>query len=387
MSTILTRTTLSVFVALFVARPEVAAAAELFEGAASVRVVGGNLVSARRLALSAAKRDAAAVAIASVVGQERFDRLDDRVRESLVRKGASLVVTYRVLDEQVEDKRFALRLSVQFRLKALTSAVRTQLGDRPVDRTGGPISQPGRTLVALNVTCLGPSVGSHCAAVRQTVASAWRAAGYAAAVLASGQDDEIRARRAGAAWLVRLALTLRDGAPVRGIAWSTAACKGSVEAVSVGAGPTRPVAHQFELWRARSTAKQARRQALSAATRRANTWAVGALSRRRVSAPGGGRGVVIHLSGLSSYAGFARFERTLAESINGVSAVTLRRVMAGQAWWWVAFNGTTAALARALDGRTVGQGQVVKLISQAGRTVRLAMVARELNNGTTSPEP
>lgn len=319
-----------------------------FEGQGEVKVVGGNLVSARRGALRNARRDAVARAVAERIPAEKLEALRVRLRSSIYRRASRYIRTYRVLEEGRQGSLFRIRVAVALNSKRLQSDL-----DKLLGATTKP-GQRGTARIGLWLVVTPPDAGLE-ASMRARAQATLGGAGYSAVkvVQKPGRDWANVGRARSTAFLIKATVELARASGVRGLDLQGARATARVW-LGMVATKTGMAESTEQAWGAGAQPQEAS----SAAARRALDRALGLVlarlgDRLRPGKLSAGQRV-LHVSGLTSYRQYHRITRILREQIPGVTGCELRRVGKGEVWYAVATNHSAKRLAGALERQTFG---------------------------------
>jgi hypothetical protein len=334
------------------------AAGHEFEGLGEVPVVGGNLVSARRLALRNARRDAVARAVATLVPEQQLAAHESRLRQAIYLRATRYVRTYRVLEEARQGATFRLRLAAALDLKRLQGDLTRLLGAGYT--TPGP--QRSATLgLALRL----PRDAALAAELRQRLRQALGRAGISSVDLGQGHGRTPPAL----ALVLRGELSCQQAPGVRGASLEGASCRAALRLERVAGGETL-ASGEAQAWGAGATEAEARQSA----ARQALDRALAPLLARLRSLPdvaahttlAGGK--IVRLSGVLTHAQYDAVSRALQRSIPGVGSCRVRRVARGEVWYQLTTRAQPRALASALEQHSFGSFSL-KLKSISGESI------------------
>lgn len=339
---------LSLLTALLAAPGAVASSAHSFEGVGEARVVGGNVVSARRQALFRARRAALAAAIASVADPVS---LAEPIRAALLAQSA-LIRTYRVLEEVREGGAFRLRVAVQVDMVAL----RRQLLRRGV-KPRAPAAPAARTVALWAPPKL-----------RAPLERGLRGRGYQVLAL-RGSVAQARAQlRSKAALVVLVRLRQRPAAGVRGLGLEGAQIELSAEVRSSPSWSALGTLGTITSYGAGRNAAAAQQEAMAQGVPRLLRDLVALLAKNVTGpalAPGDALVGVIGLGGLAEMGAICRLLRSKA-----VQACKLRRMEAGRVWLHLSGTSGIAGIARLLSAHDFS-GFVLALERTRGQRIWL----------------
>lgn len=320
--------------------PASPALAAEFEGEGQVPIVGGNLVSARRRALRQAQRDAVVRAVESIVPPERRPEsrpagpLDSRI----YRRHLRYLRRYRVLSEEQQGARFAIKIAATLNLKRLRREIAATLGG------AGSAATAPRIAVVVGLT-LRPSSPALRQQLTRLVGARLRQHGFDVAAASAPATASRRLRLTGV-------ISVQPAAGVRGIALPGAQADAALE-VDALPRATRARA-QARRWGIGGSRGAAEASAAQRAAEAALARLVPLLQERWPAALTRPGQRLIHIANVAAPRQLAALRATLAERVPGVRSARMRRIARGEVVFVVeaAVSMTSAKLAAALSKQT-----------------------------------
>jgi hypothetical protein len=289
------------------------AASDEHIGEGQARVIGGNLVSARKRALGNARRDAVVHAVTAMLEPQQLAAVSAALEEAIYRRSARYVRRYRVLEEAQEGVVFRIKVAVSLNVKRLLRDLK-----RVVDRYG---SGGGGTASRLAIRPSLKVKGGESSIAKQL-------ARYARQELQQGGYATTEPAKLELSGVV----TISKSAPVRGLQLPAASADLSLtlRQLSDNTVLTSVRTKGWGVARSRAEAEQqAAHRSLVQALPRAlqelrKRWPVFAVAKDEL---------MLRVSGLSTLGQHREIERVLSEKIGGVRWCRLRRINKGEVWY------------------------------------------------------
>lgn len=324
------------------------ATADGFTGEGSARIVGGNLVSARRRALAQAQQVALAAAVTSLKLT-----LDAAALRALVARVDRLLRNYSVQEERRDGQTYRLRLSASFDLARLRRIASPRAASpRPTRVAVAP------TLIALQLQVVGTNVVVARNALLKELGASLTGRGM---TLATGASDRSAAQIAapGARGLLVVKLETAEAPGVRGLALLGGQAKLGlrVEQASGGLLAQRSAA----AWgRGQSVAEAIQQAVQRVVAKGLDASLLAGLEARWRALPRKAGDLVLRIGGLQAPEQYRQVRRVLLQ--RGLT-LRLRRLHGDHVTWLIGAAGDAAKLASLLTSQ-VFQG--FSLVTQPG---------------------